>query len=112
MFSLKAHLPSAFKPRLPLAFACAALGLAAFGPPSAHASHSQATFFEANSELLNPSTRGRTLATLAHLGVKALRVELYWRDVAPAGFSPRRPSFDAADPASYDWGQYDPLLAE
>src|SRR5207302_11146201 len=45
-------------------------------------------------------------------GVKALRVELYWHDVAPSPNSAARPGLDLTNPASYNWGQYDPLLAE
>lgn len=89
-----------------------ALALAALPAAPALASHSQPTFFEANTELLNPATRAKTVATLEHLGVKALRVELYWHDVAPRANSAKRPNFDATDPASYNWGQYDALLAE
>lgn len=97
---------------LALSTLIALTALAALVAAPALASHNQTTFFEANSELLNPATRPKTLATLEHLGVKALRVELYWGHVAPAGNSAHRPNFDATDPASYDWGQYDPLLAE
>lgn len=113
MLSIKAHPPHAVKP-LPCALLCAciALALAAFPAAPALASHNQLTFFEANTELLNPAKRAHTISTLQHLGVKALRIELPWRDVAPGGHSAKRPSFDATDPASYAWGQYDPLLAE
>jgi hypothetical protein len=90
--------------------ACLALVLA--GSSSAWASHSETVFFEANSQLLNPATRAKTLATLQHLGVKALRIELYWAEVAPGANSARKPSFDATNPASYNWGQYDALLGE
>ena len=109
MFSIKAHSPHRIKPLLG---ACLALALAVFSAAPAFASHSQLTFFEANTELLSPSKRPHTIATLQHLGVKALRVELPWRDVAPGGFSAKRPTFDATNPASYAWGQYDLLLAE
>lgn len=109
MFSIKALL-SRIKLSLPLTTVVLALVAAAAVP--ARASRTQATFFEANSELLNPAQRPRTISTLEHLGVKALRVELYWRNVAPGGFSSKRPRFDATNPSSYNWGQYDPLLAE
>jgi hypothetical protein len=52
------------------------------------------------------------MVKLKYLGVKALRVELHWHDIAPDANSPQRPSFDAADPASYAWGQYDALMGE
>jgi hypothetical protein len=114
MFSIKAHLPLAGR-LAPLRWrspACAAVAIALLGAAPAHASRNQATFFEANSELLSASKRAHTIATLQRLGVKALRVELYWREVAPGAFSAHRPKFDATNPASYNWGQYDPLLAE
>lgn len=91
------------------------LGFAALGggsPPTALASRGQALFFEAPRELLNPATRPHAVSQLQALGVRSLRVELHWRDVAPAPSSARRPAFDGRDPAGYAWGQYDPLLAE
>ncbi len=70
------------------------------------------TFFEGSTDLLSPNTRPHALAQLQSLGVKALRVELYWYDVAPSPTSANRPHFDATNPANYRWGQYDALLAE
>lgn len=103
-----------FQIRTPLlpAIACAALGV--FGVAPAVASHSQATFFEAPSDLIyvTPAVRAKTIVKLQSFGVKALRVELAWGDVAPAAKSAKRPHFDATNPASYNWGPYDPLLAE
>ncbi|MGH2832276.1 MAG: hypothetical protein ACRDK2_05835 [Solirubrobacteraceae bacterium] len=81
-------------------------------PAPALASHRQITFFEAPSELLEPATRAKALGQLQALGVKALRVELYWKSVAPAPNSPNRPNFEATNPADYNWGQYSLLLAE
>lgn len=94
------------------AIACAALGV--FGVVPAAASHTQATFFEAPSDLIyvTPAERAKTLVKLQGLGVRALRVELAWADVAPGAKSAKRPKFDATNPASYNWGPYDPLLAE
>lgn len=110
----KKTLPS--RPRVsPALFACLALACLALlgaGAGQALASHREAVFFEANSQLLDPAARPAAIAQLAHLGVRALRIELYWREVAPAGNSARKPNFDATNPASYNWGQYDPLLAE
>jgi beta-glucosidase/6-phospho-beta-glucosidase/beta-galactosidase len=93
---------------------CAALLCGALGPASASASHTQATFFEAPRDLLNvtPAARAKALAQLQSLGVKALRVELDWHGVAPAADSTKRPNFEATNPASYNWSNYDPLLAE
>ncbi|HUH81192.1 MAG TPA: hypothetical protein VLZ06_07685 [Solirubrobacteraceae bacterium] len=78
----------------------------------ADASHGEAVYFEASTALLNPSTRAKAFEQMRHLGVRALRVELYWGRVAPGGTSATRPSFDARDPASYDWSLYDPILSE
>jgi hypothetical protein len=86
--------------------------LAALSAAPAVASRGESTYFEAPSELLNPSTRAATMVKLQALGVHALRVQLYWREVAPGADSSHRPSFDATDPASYHWGQYMPLLEE
>jgi hypothetical protein len=80
--------------------------------PSALASHSQVTYFEGSSDLLEASTRPHVLTQLQRLGVRALRVELYWASVVPSRDSATRPSFDATDPANYDWAPYDALLSE
>jgi hypothetical protein len=80
--------------------------------PPALASKTEAVYFEGSSDLLSPRTRPHALAQLGWLGVKALRVELYWHDVAPGANSAQRPHFDATDPTKYSWGQYDALLAE
>jgi hypothetical protein len=47
---------------------------------------------------------------MQHVGVRAIRVELPWREVAPAPNSRTRPRFDATNPAEYRWGQYDLAL--
>jgi hypothetical protein len=110
------HAPSHRKLRaLALALlACAALGCSVLGVAPALASHSQVTFFEAPSDLIEvtPAVRAKTLVKLRSFGVKALRVELEWAKVAPRATSAKRPRFDATNPASYNWGPYDPLLAE
>lgn len=90
---------------------CALLG-GGVGAAPALASHSQLTFFEGSSELLEAASRPRVIAQLQSLGVKALRIELYWASVAPGSESATRPSFDATNPASYAWGEYDALIAE
>jgi Cellulase (glycosyl hydrolase family 5) len=102
-----------FMPRIRILFcvltACSALGL---GASPASASHGQALFFEGSADLLNPKTRDHALTQLQALGVRALRVELYWYSVAPSSTSAAKPSFEATNPGSYNWGQYDILLAE
>jgi hypothetical protein len=92
--------------------ACSALASGAIGAGQAQASAGQKLYFEGSTDLLNPTTRPATLAQLQTLGVKALRVELNWYTVAPAPTSATKPSFEATNPASYNWGQYDILLAE
>jgi hypothetical protein len=87
-----------------------ALGAGAVGTGQALASHSQITYFEGSEQLLNSKTRAHALAQLQVLGVKALRVELYWYDVAPSPKSAARPHFDATNPASYNWSAYDWVL--
>jgi hypothetical protein len=84
------------------------------GAGVAVASHSEAMFFEAPRDLIGvtPAARAKALGQLQWLGVKALRVELVWRNVAPRPTSARKPSFDATNPTSYAWGDYDALLAE
>ncbi len=94
------------------AFACSALWFSALGVSVASASRGQALFFEGGSDLLSAKTRPHALATLESMGVKALRVELEWFLVAPGANSAKRPSFQATNPTSYNWGEYAPLLAE
>ncbi len=91
--------------------ACAVLA-GSVGAGQALASHSQLTYFEASSLLLKSNTRQHTLEQLKSLGVKALRIELKWSEVAPAPTSATKPSFQATHPVSYDWGNYGTLLPE
>src|SRR5437763_3543703 len=94
------------------ALAVAACAIPAAGEAPALASHNQVTYFEGSNILLNGAKRPRALSQLRSRGVKALRVELYWRSVAPNPNGTKAPAFNAKDPASYAWGQYDALLAE
>jgi hypothetical protein len=100
--------------RILLCASLASLALAsgAIGAGQAQASTNQKLYFEGSTDLLNPITRPATLAQLQTLGVKALRVELSWYEVAPAPTSTTKPSFEATNPGNYNWGQYDALLAE
>ena len=92
--------------RLPIAILL--MLLAAF-PAAASASSSQSMTFEAPRELLDPSTRDRTLQEISELGVDRVRVLVYWKDYAPAATSKRRPDFDAADPNAYPAGAWSRL---
>src|ERR1039458_7292434 len=70
------------------------------------ASHNEAVFFEAPNALLTAATQATTMNQLQSLGVHALRVILYWRDVAPNPNHRLRPSFNQANPAAYHWAAY------
>ncbi len=112
---LCAEVSQATMPRirtLLLSSLAAALLAACAGAVQALASQSQITYFEASADLLSPSTRHHTIEQLQHLGVKALRVELKWNEVAPGPTSATKPSFEASNPGSYNWGPYATLLAE
>jgi hypothetical protein len=91
------------------------LALVAIGTTTAApalASHSQTTYFEGSTDLLRASTRPHAIAQLQSLGVKALRIELSWNEVAPGPNNVTRPTFDATNPGNYNWATYDPLIAE
>lgn len=85
------------------------LGLV-LGVQTAAASSKQDVFFEAPRDLTastaSDATRATTFERLDSLGVKALRVNLRWYDVAPARDDAGTPAFDATDPGAYAWGQY------
>jgi hypothetical protein len=97
---------------LAMLIAAIASGGGALSASTAYASHTQALFFEAPSELLNPGTRSRAISQMQRLGVNAVRIELSWYAVAPDRNSGSRPQLPLSDPGSYDWGDYDSLLAE
>jgi hypothetical protein len=82
------------------------------GAGQALASHTQTTYFEGSAELLDPLTRPHAIEQMRHLGVHALRVELPWAEVTQGPDNATEPNFEAANPASYDWGEYSALIAE
>ncbi len=82
----------------------------AVSAPSALASRNQTVFFEAGKVLIEPHKREHAFQQMEHLGVHALRVELYWSYVAPASGSNKRPKFEATNPAAYNWSLYDWVL--
>jgi hypothetical protein len=96
---------------LTLALLAAASLVGLLGPASALADHTQVTYFE-SFDLLEAKTRPHIIAQLKHLGVHALRVELYWHEVAPSAESATKPSFEATNPADYNWGPYAEVVAE
>ena len=78
--------------------------------PAAGASRTQPLFFDAP-ELRDPGARDATLDELQSLGVRAVRVVMYWQDVAPGAADRSRPDVDLRDPASYAWGSYDEAIS-
>jgi hypothetical protein len=88
------------------------LGFGALAAPAALASHSETVFFEAPRDLLGVSgaKQQATLAKLQSLGVHAMRIVLYWGEVAPSPKHKTRPDFNQANPAAYHWGPYDTLI--
>ncbi len=82
------------------------------GAAPALASHSQPNYFEGSTLLLSSKTRPNAIAQMQHLGVKALRVELSWFEVAPSPASAAKPAFEASNPGAYPWGEYDALIGE
>ncbi|MGI8557274.1 MAG: hypothetical protein ACR2ND_03025 [Solirubrobacteraceae bacterium] len=89
---------------------CALTSTAVLGVAPALGAHDQRVLFEAPPDLLSAQRRPGALAQLDSLGVRAIRVVLLWRDVAPASNAAVKPAFDATDPAAYDWGQYDAVM--
>jgi hypothetical protein len=91
----------------------ASLALCAVVAAPAQANKTQALSFDAPHDLLNgTAARDSALSQLTSLGVHELRVVLYWHNVAPAADSKTRPAFDATNPASYNWGQYDSVIQD
>ncbi|MDX6665171.1 MAG: hypothetical protein QOG68_1377 [Solirubrobacteraceae bacterium] len=79
-------------------------------PGAALAAHDQTVSFEAPRDLLDPARRESALNQIQGMGVTALRVILYWRDVAPQPGASRPPAFTENDPAAYNFSGYDPLI--
>ena len=77
--------------------------------PTAHAARSQPLYFDAP-ELRDPSRRAATLDELESLGVRAVRVILYWQDVAPDVDGSQVPDVDLSNPDNYSWGSYDDAI--
>jgi len=99
-------------PLIPALLCTAVLAALMSVPATALASHNEAAYFEGSTDLLSPVTRPHAIAQLQALGVKALRVELAWHDVAPGANSATKPGFDATNPGAYSWGEYDALIGE
>src|SRR4051794_37176918 len=91
----------------------AAAFLAAASP--SQASTHQFTLFEAPRELLSSDDglRAQTLDEIQGMGVKWLRVVVWWRSVAPDSGSSTPPAgFDDAGQDGYNWTTYDRVVNE
>jgi hypothetical protein len=99
-------LPARLRVAAAMALACGALAAPAL------ASSNETVFFEAPSDLVGVSSAkvASTLSTLSTLGVRALRVTLYWENVAPQPSAAAMPAFNQADPSAYNWSLYDPEI--
>jgi len=79
--------------------------------PAASASRTQTMTFEGPKDFLSPDLRPGALEEVGSLGVRSLRVIVSWSSVAPGANQAEKPAFEPTDPAGYDWGEYEPLLA-
>jgi hypothetical protein len=96
-------------PRLLLLPLAVLLALALAAP--AGASRTQSMTFEAPRDLMSPELRPGALDEIGSFGVRSMRVIVTWQSVAPGADSAQRPDFEPTDPAAYDWGEYEPLMA-
>ncbi len=85
-----------------------ALSLALLAPAGAAASSRQLSVMQDDGRILHgsPQTRDETLNEMDALGTDVVKVQLTWREVAPA----TRP-VDPANPAFYNWGLVDAAVA-
>jgi hypothetical protein len=97
-----------------LAAVLATLLLAALAAPTADARRSQFTIFEAPRELHShdAAVRAQALDEIEALGVRWIRMVLYWNRVAPSPNRGSRPDVRLTNPASYDWTSYERVVAE
>jgi hypothetical protein len=94
-----------------ISLTCAAALAVSFGSvPVASASSSQATIMQDDGQLLRsgPAARNAALDEFDALGADIVKVQVYWREIAPRG--QRKPAFDATDPAAYSWDEYDAIV--
>jgi hypothetical protein len=93
------------------------LGVTAGVAPAAASTKQQSIFQDDDLLIYNtPAGTASTLETLAALGVKSVRVSVFWRLIAPNPLSKTRPAnFSAADPAAYpagSWARYDQVVED
>lgn len=89
----------------------AILTAAAVAAPAAQASSKQLLVMQDDALLYRNGTavRDQTLDEFKALGTDVVKVQVYWREVAPSGR--RKPAgFVGTDPASYDWSVYDGVV--
>jgi hypothetical protein len=99
--------------RITLICCLAAISASLSFAPTALASHGETVFFEAPTQLLSPAARPGAITQMQGLGVHAVRILLEWNTVVPKPNAKKQPSgFNATNPADYNWGQYDPLIAQ
>src|SRR4051794_23620189 len=106
--SVSCFVMTAFRRLLPMTLLVALL----VAVPSAHASKTQEVTFEAPRDLFDTAKRDAAFQEIDSLGAHALRIVLYWYDVAPDRDSRVKPKLDMTDPAVYDWSKYQPVLDE
>jgi hypothetical protein len=78
-------------------------------PGRASASGTQQSILQDDRQLIYspPERVAQTLRQLQSLGIDRVKVSVVWSLVAPKPHSPRRPRFDATDPAAYPTGAWD-----
>jgi Cellulase (glycosyl hydrolase family 5) len=80
------------------------------GAAPAGAASTQLVFFEAPRDLTattaTDASRAAAFTDFEALGVKALRVNLRWSDVALSSDLAAKPAADMTDPSNYYWGAY------
>src|SRR3954454_6078460 len=111
---LRTYPPPVPSPEVPLRIAGIVIALLLLAVPAAQARPSEVSIIESPREMRSddPAARAAALDDAASLGADYVRVNLFWRDVAPAADSAAKPAFDATDPAAYDWTIYDRLVDE
>jgi hypothetical protein len=80
--------------------------------PATNASRTQTLSFEGPKDFLDPHARPAALDEIQSLGVRSMRLIVEWSSVAPGPNQAERPAFEPTDPAAYDWGEYELLLAD
>jgi hypothetical protein len=93
--------------------ACGSGGGAASLPAPVHRAGPSTMITPSNAELV--ADPAGTLARLKQLGVDSVHLYMHWADIAPANTSPKRPAFDATNPAAYPatgWAAYDTIVRD